>query len=120
MSKSRVDILKEIDRLRAEISEREEQLDQLLFPEKQVQKILPADFSIYDEILKFLQENKEGLSNATIKEKLKKAFPNYGIDTRKVNSAIVYLKKRNDVEPIGRAKYKIKIKTSNSQEQGAV
>ena len=116
MSRNRTDILKDIDRLRAEIKEREDALDLLLLPEKQIQVVLPSDFSINEEILKILRESGDGLSNATIQGKLKGAFPTYGIDTRKVNSAIVYLKKRGNIEPMGRARYRIKTETPDSTE----
>ncbi len=115
MSKDRVEKLKELDTLRAEIKEREDRIDQILNPEKQIQVVLPANFSIYDEIKKILKDSKESLSNATIQEKLKTSFPNYGIDTRKVNSAMVYLKKRGDVETTARARYKIKIETESTK-----
>ncbi len=118
MSKTRLDTLKELDTLRAEIKEREERIDQILFPEKQIQVVLPSDFSINAEILKVLGDSKEGLSNSTIQEKLKITFPNYGINARKVNGAIVYLKKRGDIEPTGRAMYRIKTETPQSTDQG--
>lgn len=117
MSQSRTDILKEIDKLREEIRVREERLDVLLLPEKRVQIVLPADFSINEEILRILRETKEGLSNSTMLEKLNILYPKYGIDKKRVNSAFVYLKKRGDIEPVARAKYRIKTQISHSEEQ---
>jgi len=87
--------LKEIDQLRAEIKEREDKLRALLYPEKAVTVVLPADFSINDEILNILRAARGlSVSTSTMYEALTKKYPKYKLEKKRILSALAYLKNR--------------------------
>ena len=98
--------LNQIMELNDQIKTLEKKLELLLSPEKEV--VLPPDFSINAEVLTVLKEaGSEGMAKKRIQKVLQEKFPNYGIDKRKVASALAYLKNsKGKIESIGRAVYK--------------
>ena len=96
--------LNEINTLQKEIGVLQQKLEKLLSPEKQV--VLPPDFSLIDEVLKFLKEKKTATHTKEIVRSLSEKFPHYGIDRKKVASALVYLKsKKKTISLVGRGTY---------------
>lgn len=106
--------LAEIDKLREEIALREARLKELLYPEKAV--LLPADFSINDEILRILGKSKASVSADEIYRTLNKDYPKYKLDKKRVASALAYLKnKKKEIVSAGYGKYELAPKTKTTE-----
>jgi hypothetical protein len=84
----------------------EKKIEALLSPEKEV--VLPPDFSINAEILTVLKEaGVNGMPKSYLLKKLQLKYPNYGIDRRRVASALAYLKNtKKQIEILGRGMYR--------------
>lgn len=87
----------------------DEEIDKLLATEKETVLVLPADFSIYDEIENVLRDKPEGMLGEAILRALQTKFSSYGITQKQVTASLVYLThKRKSLDRIGRGLYKLK------------
>ena len=82
------------------------EISAILSPERVV--ALPPNFSLNNEIHKIVQEaSGAGISKTEILQSMKNRFSTYGIDRKKVASALAYLKNtKKSVEIIGRGMYR--------------
>ncbi|SRR5258708_7337915 len=97
-------------RLQELIQERElieREIEMLLSPEKEV--VLPPGFSTNVEVLSVLKEaGSAGMAKSRVLKALQDKYPHYGIDQRKVASALAYLKNtKKQIALIGRGMYKV-------------
>lgn len=98
-----------IKQIEAQILSLEEELHELLDPQKQedkrIQNKYPSGFSVNNSILEAVQETPDKATKDQIISKVKEK---YGVElsSTQVQSAISYLKSQKKVEIIGRAIYK--------------
>lgn len=112
--------LKEIDKLRNEIQERESRLNALLFPAKEVQVLFPAGFSLNNEILDVLGKAKGAVSTDALHGSLTDKYPKYNIDKKRVLSALAYLKNvKKEIESAGYGKYRVAPKPTTEVHSGS-
>lgn len=85
----------------------EKELEDIFAP----QTILPANFSLNDEVFRVLQESgHRGTQTQQITLVLRKKYPHYGIDRKRVASTLAYLKNtKKRIELIGRSTYRAKV-----------
>ena len=111
MNEKAVKKLKEINELQNQIGDLQRRLEELLDESKVV---LPNDFSVINEVLKILEEEKRAIHTKDITKELIKRFPSYGIERKKVAAALVYLKNtKKKITGVGRGVYQVIV----SQEQ---
>ena len=97
--------LEEINNLQKQIAKLQQRLEELL-DEKKV--VLPSNFSIINEVFKVLEESNTPLHTKEIMKTLMNEFPSYGIDRKKIASALVYLKNnKRKITSVGRGVYSV-------------
>lgn len=71
--------------------------------------ILPPSFSLNVEVVAVVRESSGALSADDILAALVQKYPAYGLEKKRINSALVYLtNKKHSLERVGRGMYKVK------------
>jgi len=112
MNQDAKDKLNKIQELLSQKEKIEKELENLL-TEKEY--IMPAGFSVNDEILSLIREaGDSGIPVPELVKKLQTKFPSYGIDRERIASSLAYLKNTKKlIEQPARRVYRI-IKTEQN------
>lgn len=102
--------LAELQTLLAQQKAIEGRIAEILSPEEKLKIIIPSGFSLNSEVLKFIQEAGDaGIAVVDLTKKIQTKFPEYGMDRKKIASAVAYLKNtKKQIESAGRSLYRFK------------